>query len=356
MTIRWSRAALAALVLLALVLVAGCDRKPRLVPASADSTRATRRDTLAATVERVRNAWEQGAVDGSVANSTANLVLADLRLHPLLPLGVRARSFLDSLSLGAEVNGGDDLIVVNFFSLSDPSGGSWPHLFWRDTVTVRTQPVEGSGMRLGGVATRADTTGGGMQAAGLFTRNATAGPQPLVFVWRRAPKARQWTLAQTLGPDSLGGIGTAHFVPTPGDSGALVTRTWQRTPGFEECPSCPHVYVTRRFRWGREGFSTLSSQLEDAPYVSFVRLIQALMIPDLDVARDYVTDNTVFDSARAYGLGERHGAWRLAPGGDEVPSQMTFFRGPREAYRVTFARFGGRWRVSRIESTAHSIE
>jgi hypothetical protein len=346
----------AAVVLLGLLLATGCDRKPRLVPASADSTGTQHRDTTAATVERVRSAWEQGALDGSVAGSTASLLVADLRRHPMLPLGVRARSFLDSLSLGAEVNGGDDLIVVNFFSLSDPAGGSWPHLFWRDTLTVRTQPVEGSGMRLGGVATRPDTTGGGMQSAGLFIRSAAAGPQPLVFVWRRTPKARQWTLAQTLGPDSLGGIGTAHFIMTPGDSGALVTRTWQRTTGFEECPSCPHVYVTRRFRWGREGFSTLSIQLEDAPYVSFVRLIQALAIPDFEMARDYVTDSSVFDSARAYGLTEKRGAWRLAPGGDEVPSQMTFFRGPREAYRVTFARFAGRWRVSRIESTAHSIE
>jgi hypothetical protein len=345
-----------ALVLLALTLIGGCDRKPRLVPASSDSTGVLRPDSMAAMVERVRGSWEQGAVDGSVATSTAGVLLADLRQHPLLPLDERARAFLDSLSLGAEVYGGSDLIVVNFFSMSDPSGGSWPHLFWRDTVTVRSQAVEGSGMKLAGVATRADSAGLGFQTAGLFTRSATAGPQPLVFVWRHAPKGRQWILAQTLGPDSLGGVGTAHFVGTPGDSGALVSHTWQRNAGFEECPSCPHVYVTRRFRWGREGFSTISAQLEDAPYVAFVRLIQALMVPDLDMARQYVTDNTVFDSAQSYGLGERRGPWRLAPAGDEVPSQMTFFRGQHEAYRVTFARFGGKWRVSHIESTTHSIE
>lgn len=353
---RRTGAAWGVFVAVALALTGGCDRKPRLIPASADSTASPRRDSTAAVVERVRNAWEQGATDGSVASSTAALLLADLRQHPMLPLEVRARSFIDSLSLGAEVDGGADLIVVNFFSLSDPGGGSWPHLFWRDSISVRSQPVEGSGMRLAGVEVRPDTAGGGMQAAALFTRNAAAGPQPLVFVWRHAPRARLWALTQTLGPDSLGGIGTAHLVSAPGDSAALVARTWQRTPGFEECPSCPHVYTTRRFRWGREGFSTLSAQLEDAPYVSFVRLIQALTVPDFEMARDYVADNSVFDTARAFGLGERRGAWRLAPGGDEVPSEMTFFRGQREAYRVTFARFAGRWRVSRIEATAHSIE
>jgi hypothetical protein len=352
----FGRPAVIAGLLVALALTLGCDRKPHLVPASSDSTGVLRPDSIAAMADRVRGAWEQGAADGSVAASTASLLLADLRQHPLLPLGERARSFLDSLSLGAEVYGGDDLIVVNFFSMSDPSGGSWPHLFWRDTVTVRSQAVEGSGMRLAGVASRSDSTGGGMQAAGLFNRSATAGPQPLVFVWRHGPKGRQWALSQTLGPDSLGGIGTAHFVATPGDSGALVSRTWQRNLGFEECPSCPHVYVTRRFRWGREGFSTISSQLEDAPYVAFVRLVQALTIPDQDAAREFVSDNSVLDSAKSYGLGERRGAWRLAPGGDEVPSQMTFFRGQHEAYRVTFARFGGKWRVSHIESTTHSIE
>src|SRR5262249_41995498 len=158
----------------------------------------------------------------------------------------------------------------------------------------------------------------------------TAGPQPLVFVWRRGPKARSWSLMQTLGPDSLGGVGTARFLPASADSGALESRTWRRTPGFEECPSCSHVYTIRRFRWRADGLSTIESEIEDAPYVSFVRLVQALSVPDLELARDYVADDATFEAVRALGLEAQRTTWRQAPGGDEVPNEMTFYRGTKE--------------------------
>ncbi len=343
------------IALVSLLAVTGCDRKPRLVPAPADSTAAPAIDTTAAGVQKVRDAWEQGAADGSAARATAHLLQSDLKLHPTEPLEQRARGLLDSLSLGAEVDGHGEVAVVNFFALSDPSGGSWPYLFWRDSLAVRSQPVEGSGMRLGASAVRADTSGGGRQAAALFTRSASAGPQPLVFVWRLAPRTKQWTLSQTLGPDSLGGVGTARF-GAAGDSAALVARTWQRTPGFEECPSCAHQYTVRRFRWGPEGFSTLDSRIEDSQYVAFVRFIQAFSVPDMDLARDVVADNSVFDAARQYAFAEKRGVWRQAPGGEEIPDQMTFFRGAKEAYQVTFTRTGGRWKVLRIQPTGRNIE
>jgi hypothetical protein len=352
---RWARLGRAGLVALALVSLAGCDRKPRLVPAGADSTAVAPQDSTAAVVQKVRDAWDQGAADGSAARATAALLLADLQMHRVAPLEARARGLMDSLSLGAEVDGHGDLAVVNFFSLADPAGGSWPYLFWRDSVTVRSQPVEGGGMRLGGSAARPDTSGGGVQAAAMFTRTAPAGPQPLVFVWRRAPHARQWSLAHTLGPDSLGGIGTARFA-AGGDSAALQSRTWRRTPGFEECPSCSHVYVVRRFRWGPEGFSTIDSQVEDSPYVSFVRFVEAITVPDDELAHELVTDDSVFDTARGLGFAERRGAWREAPGGGEVPNEMAFFRGSKEAYKITFMRLGGRWKISHIESAGRSIE
>jgi hypothetical protein len=348
------RSALALGVLVALAL-AGCDRKPHLVPASADSTRTPATDSSGAGVEQVRAAWDQGGAEAS--KLTAQLLLAELKRHPALPLEMRARDYLDSLSLGAEVDGHGDVALVNLFSLSDPAGASWPQLYWRDTLTVHTQPIEGSGMRLAGSAVRTDSTGGVvMQVAGLFTRTAAMGPQPLVFVWRKTPKARSWSLMQTLGPDSLGGNGAARFTGPGRDSAALESRTWQRTAGFEECATCSHRYVVRRFRWGRDGFSTLDSQVEDSPYVAFVRLIQALSIPDFELARALVTDDTVLDSAREYALADRRGAWREAPGGDEVPNEMTFFRGGKEAYKVSFVRLAGLWRVSHLEPTGRSIQ
>lgn len=210
-------------------------------------------------------------------------------------------------------------------------------------------------MRLGGTAVRRDsTTGGGVQTAALFTRAASAGPQPLVFVWRRTQKGRQWQLVQTLGPDSLGGVGTARFSASP-DSAVLQSRTWQRPAGFEECPSCAHVYTVRRFRWGPEGFSTVDARVEDSPYVAFVRLIQALAIPDDEMAGAYVADPSVLDAARQYGLGDKRGNWRQAPGGDEVPNELTLYRGTREAYRVSFVRQGGRWQVAHLEATGRTM-
>ena len=352
------RAAVMAGALLALG-VAGCDRKPRLIPRGPDSTAVTSDDSVASVVDRVRSSWEQGGGDGASATASAAILVADLRLHPALALAGRARTFLDSVGLGAEVDGRNDIVLVNFFSPADPNGGSWPQLIWRNKGVVNAQAVEGSGMRLSALAVLGGPAGrdsSARQAAALMIRAAASGPQPLVLVWHRAPDAARWTLSQTLGPDSLGGVGTARFVSAAGESGAIETRTWQRSSGFDECPTCPHVYALRRLRWGPDGFATVSAEVEDGPYLAFVRLVQALSVPDLEMARERVTDATVLDQARGFGFADKRGTWRLAPGSESEPSTMTFFRGPREAYQVFFARVGGVWKVSALQAASRAIE
>ena len=347
----------AALAALALAFGAdGCDRAPRFVPESHDSTAAMPADSFATAVDAARSAWESGAGrdDGSAATATARLVLTDLRAHPDDPLDRRARRFLDSLGFGAELAGRPEVALVNLFATADPDGGSWPYLFWREDGSVRVQAVEGSGMRLHDLAARPAAAGD--QVAALFTRSSGSGPQPLVFAWRRPPNASQWSLHQTLGPDSLGGVGVARFVSPGPDSAVLETRTWSRTVGFEECAACPHVYRSRRFRWDEAGFSTAANQVEETPYVAFVRFVQALAAADPGLARELAHEGRAVDVARQSGFAERRGTWRVAPGTEEPGADMTFLRGTREAYRVRFVREGGRWLVDSIEPTDRAIE
>jgi hypothetical protein len=356
-----TRSAARALVLIvALGALPGCDRVPRLVPAEADSTAAST-DSFSIAVDAVRERWDSdGGADGSAVERTAALLVADLERRPGVAPGERVRALLDSLHLGAEVAGEGDVALVNLFALSDATARSWPLLVWRDRAAVRSQAVEGSGMRLTDLAlgppgrAAADSS---VQAAGLFARTAGSGTQPLVFVWRRAPRESVWRLHQTLGPDSLGGTGAAEFV-TPGrDSVALRSRTWSRAPGFDECPTCPHLYRNHTFHWGAEGFSTADLATEDSPYATFVRFVQALTIPDLELAREQVTDDGLVDLAVERGFGERRAPWRIAPGssagrGDEI----VFFRGPSEAWTIRFERSYAGARIAAIEPAQRSVE
>ena len=352
----WRNPAVVLLVVLpAIVAGCSCDRTPRFVSDAHDSTAVMPADSFATAIDAVRSSWEAPAEreDGSAARATARIVLSDLRMHDASPIDRRARQLLDSLSLGAEIAGGPDLALVNLFATADPDLGSWPYLFWRGEDAVEIQAVEGSGMRLIDVSTRPGTV---PQSAALFTRSASGGQQPLVFVWRRATTARQWSLFQTLGPDSLGGVGTARFVTAGPDSAVLETRTWSRTPGFEECPSCPHLYRARRFRWAESGFSTVSNELDETPYVAFVRFVQAMSVGDRDLAMERAMSGEVVDAATQLGLADRRGAWRVAPGVEEPGADMTFLRGAREAFRVHFARDRGRWVLTSIEATNRALE
>jgi len=140
-------------------------------------------------------------------------------------------------------------------------------------------------------------------------------------------------------------------------SSATCSRTWSRTPGFEECPTCPHIYRNRTFRWGAEGFSTLGVVGEDAPYATFVRFVQALGIPDDELASEQVLDPGLVAFARQSGFGERRAPWRLAPGTvEDRGDQLVFFRGPSEAWTIRFQRYGGVARIAAIEPAQRSVE
>jgi hypothetical protein len=347
--------ALAALATVA--VLAGCDRTPRFVPAAADSTVVTS-DSLAIQVERARAGWDAGGGQGA-AELTARVVFEDLRAHADQPMAVRARVLIDSLGFGAEVAGRPAVTAVNIFAAANPTGESWPFLFWRDRAGTAYQRLQGGGLRLvdlaaeGGEGTASGEIGASRVAL-LFHRAAAGGLQPMVFVWRRAGEA--WKLQQTLGSDSLGGTGTARFVAGEPDSAILVARTWRRTPGFDECASCPHLIRVRRLRWGREGLVMVSEQADPSPYGSFVRLIQALALGDREMAERVVTDPALVDAALGYEWGRPKGLWRAAPGADGRSGSMVFLRGNQEAYRLHFGARGGDWMITGFEPTSRSIE
>ena len=118
-----------------MVALAGCSRQPpRFVPPNADSSLAVKPDSFAVLVGMALEQWESEG-GSPAAQATARLLLDDLRRHADGPLADRARTFLDSCGFSAEVAGGADLVVINVFSRSDPTGGAWPNLFWRKRQT-----------------------------------------------------------------------------------------------------------------------------------------------------------------------------------------------------------------------------
>ena len=346
----------------ALALCAGCDRKPRFVPAGADSTAARPADSLAAYADEVREIWESPDRQDEAAPLTARLLLDDLRLHPGDPLARRIRTFIDSLALGAEVVGRGSRAVVNLFARSDPAGASWPYLFWREAEDVHHQGLEGRGMRLldllpSDESGEAAGEGNVVQLAVLFARAAGGGQQPLVFVWRKVSESAGWRLVQSLGPDSLGGVGTAAFLASPSSDGVVLeARTHLPTPRFDECATCPHIYRTRRFVWGPSGLASLGEEVETSPYSAFVRFVQALALSDREMAERIVADPSLIEAALGYEWGLSRGLWRLSPGSQGRSEHLVFFRGTQEAYRVHFAPRGDDWVITGFEPTSRSIE
>ncbi len=347
-----------------LATLSGCSRQPpRFVPPWVDSTAAAAADSFAVLVGEARDQWEsQGGANA--APMTARLLLDDLRRHPDRPLAERSRTFLDSCGFSAEVAGGGSVAAVNFFARSDPAGGAWPYLIWREEQAVRDQALEGSGMRLLDLTARGGTTDGAAgddgaepaQVAAIFGRTGPRGQQPVVIVWRRPPGAAAWSLAQTLGADSLGGVGVAEFVPRPDGGPGLEARTYRSTPGFDECATCPHIYRTLRFDWAPTGFAKVSEEAAASPYYSFVQLITALSVSDREMALRFLADPSLIDAARGYDWGRSKGLWRVAPGTGESAEEMTFFRGTREAYKVRFALRGGQWVVTDLQPTQRTVE
>lgn len=333
------------------------------MPASADSSRATPGDSLAENVRLLQERWGAPGGGEEASRLTAQVLLRDLRQRPApgsqAAWEERARTLLDSLDVGAELVGSPCALGVNFFARSDPTAGSWPWLFWRGGTAVQAQAVEGAGMSLTGLAARglpgapaAPTQTPGIAA--LFARRTGGGPQPLLMVWRVAGERLE--LAQTLGPDSLGGVGTGAF-ESPADSVVLLaTRTWRPTPRFDECPTCPHVYHQYRLRWGPAGFERMEDALVPTPYVAFVQLIQALTVGDRDGALQLVTRPALVESARRAGWAAVKGPWRAAPGSEERGDELVFYRGASEAWKVRFERHGDGWRVDSFEATSRVID
>jgi len=322
------------------------------VPASADSV-AAGDDSLAILTHLASEKWEAGQSEQASALS-ARVVRSRLKAAPDGSWEDRARSLLDSLGVASEVAGADHAVVVNLFSRSEAEGGSWPYFFWSENGDIRMQLLEGRDMRLldtalqgfnGGVA------GDDAKLAVLWGRRAAAGQQPLLLTWRHARGGR-WDLEQTLGPDSLGGTGAGQFV-----NGDLVTKTFRSTPWFDECPTCPHVFHERHFRWEPQGFVRDDDRIVASPYATFTSFIAALVAGDRDGAEKLVSDPSLVEFARRY---EWHdpalGRWRIAPGTEANAPEMVFFRGRSDAFHVTFQSRGGGWVVLGFEATTRSVE
>ncbi len=345
------------------VAAAGCQRQPRFVPASADSTLVTSRDSLEQQVRVLRQTWDEPGQGAEAARVTADLLLRDLRarlaIEPLGSWEARTRDLLDSLDLGAEVAGAPCAMVVNFFSRSDPSAGSWPWAYWCGSAGVAAQAVEGQGANLVSVSGRGlfgdpPVPPGPPGIAALFSRRSGRGQQPLLMVWRVAGERLE--LAQTLGPDSLGVVGSGTFEREGDSVVVLATRTWRYTPRFDECATCPHVMRLRRFRWGADGFHGAGESVVPSPYASFVQLIQALTAGDHGAALATVTSPAVLESAVQAGWGDVRGTWRAAPGSDAGADDMVFYRGDNEAWQVHFARRGDAWLVDSFQPVARALE
>ncbi len=376
---RAGRTALAAFALAAFAL-AGCSRQ-RYEPISADSTSTAPADSFGLAIRAATEAWDSGVAERA-AELTAGLVARDLETRGLdatpQSWGDRAEALLDSLGFGLEQASSGGATVVNLFARSNPQSGSWPYLYWSDGEHVRFQRVEGSGLRLSTVAARgleslraappAKPAGKGAAkasaraaparpaagVAALFSRRAALGAQPTLLVWRAGAKG-EWTLAQSLGPDSLGRFGTAEFALV--DSATeLVVRAYGPTPRFDECATCPHVYWTRHFRWGDAGFTRLDEVLVPSPYATFVSFVTALAVRDDDLARARVSDPKLVEEALRLGFAEARGLWRAAPSTDESARDMVFLRGKQEAYHVTFAAAGDEWVIDGIAATTSVIE
>jgi hypothetical protein len=269
---------------------------------------------------------------------------------------------LDSLGVGFESAAGAGALVVNLFPRSDPTSGSWPYLFWKGEKRSLYQPIEGRNLRLMSLMTRG-LAGAGWTApegvasvAVLFGRRVGSGQQPLLMVWEARADSEGWNLVQTLGPDSLGGVGTGEF-DTPADTTVeLITRTYRTPPFFEECATCPHVFRLHRFHWGLSGFQRVEDSVVPSTYSAFVQFVEALMVNDRDAAEALVSYPDLLDMARRLDWGRPRGTWRVAPVTDETPRRITFFRGDKEAYRVDFEMRGDAWVIAGIEEIPRSVD
>lgn len=349
----WSAALAVAVLCLSAPWLPGCDRSPRLVPAGDDSTAAGPEDPYEVMLKNAGRAWESGSLD-EAADLTSRVVRVDLRGREPGTWAARATSLLDSMSVGAEVRGDDCAIVTNLFSRANPTGPSWPYVFWCDADSARRQQIEGEGLRLLDVAAR--DVKGAMTDRGiavLYGRGGGAGVMPTLMVWKAL--GNTWKLAQTLGPDSLGGTGDGEFRRSGGDID-LITRTFRISAGFVECASCPHVQSERRFRWSGDQFTKVDETIAHTPYATFVQFVQSLRAADYASARNLVSDDNVIGRALDYGWASGRQQWRVAPGTRDRAREMVFFHGQVDAYRVWFEPRGDDWTIASVDTTTRTLE
>jgi hypothetical protein len=337
----------------------GCSRQIHFIPAGSDSVGIRSADSLRAFIRHAQELWEAPDRGEEGARTSAIIVREDLQAHPNQPWAGRARTLLDSLDFGAELAADRRVLAVNFVARARPDAGAWPWLFWRGPGGVVMRPLSGRDLQLLQVATRPDTTGNPdawAQVAVLFARRGAAGREPIVMVWD-PPGAAAWIPSQTLGPDSLGGVGTIEIQVESDTSLVLTSRTFRGMPRFEECATCPHVYSLHRFRWGTGGFTRIEEREVPSPYTSFVQFVLALGAGDRDAAAALVTDPALLEQARLFEFSALpKGMWRVAPATDESAGTMVFFRGQQEAYQVSFEPRGEAWLISAIKPTTRSIE
>ncbi len=351
----WRCTVLVACVLLA---AAACDRRPRFVARGTDSTAVMGADSLEVLAQKAADLWDRaqdrrGVAEASAATAQVARRFLAARGAPVLAEGLSA--YLDSLGVGVEVAADprdSNLAAANFFSRTNPDAGSEPWLLWREGSEVRSQAVEGRGLRLFQAASRSFPAS---EAALLFGRPAPGGYEPLLLVLRRNPGSRGWQLSQSVGSDSLGGTGRVQFVR---QDTTLVARarTFFPSARFEECGSCPHIYRQRVLAWGPDGFHIASDRVEPSPYQSFVEFVNAVSLGDSRLAASLSAAPMVLHDALRYGWDRSAGPWRVAPGLEESSDQMVFYRGAKEAYRVSFELHEGRWLVAGIEPTSRAIE
>lgn len=351
--VRMQRLARALLPVVALVLLGACDRTPQLMQEREDAAAGGAVDSVAAYMTLAQRAWEAGAGE-EAARLTAVALRGELARRGPEHWVSRSEALLDSLNIGAEVRGAPCVVIVNLFARSNPQGVSWPQAFWCDGEAVGQQAIEGQGMRLIQVATRDAAVAPGTHAlAVLYGQHVSAGIQPVLMTWSGGSSG--WTIDQTLGADSLGGMGQGRFEDVNGTID-LVTETHRVSRGFQECPQCPHVERVLRFRWEPAGFARVSESIKATPYSAFVRFIQSLRASDYVEAMSFVSDRPVLERAINFGWARSRQPWRLAPGMHDEASEMVFLHGQRDAYRVWFEPRGDRWVISSLDTTARSLE
>lgn len=346
---------LAAAVLLPL---AACQRKTTLFT-DTDSTAVATPDSTRAWRTRAQLLWDDPDQQDEAAELTARVLREEFKTLDHSAWQDRARFVLDSLAIGGEFAAAPCAMVINLFPRSQPDAGSWPYVFWCSRDTAAVQSLEGKDLRLQAAATlglepvRSDSV---RMLAVLYQRRSRGGPEPLAMLWTLRPKTNKWAGVQVLGPDSLGGFGGGEFEAGSDSSVQLVARTYRTPSGFQECPTCPHVYAQRRFDVTPHGFTGAGRDSVPSTYSTFVGFVHAMQQGRRDEAESYLSDRALMAELERMIWDPSAGPWRTAPGGDETPYRLVFYRGAREAYAVRFVQRGRAWLLAGMEPVNRSVE